>query len=1055
MLVLHGAWAEEGLTLWAEDSGAPARTASRAAVRPHPYAAAADALRETVAGLVEALDTAPAAPLPGSPADVAKADAVGLELRLPGSAGHPLPSPGLEPLADAPAVRSAAPRPWRVPACLFPPATAAALLPALRDAATGDVAQGPGLRHLIAVQEFADLLVGAGRLLPLLIDDPPSARWRPVLTGAEARHFRALTTALPPVARAHLPSPAPRADGLVFTALSALVDAAARARFGTRNRRGGPHWTRALTGEDARLDAPGGREAAAGDLADRLRAWYDAAHRQGERARLVFRLAEPDRDAEPAADTGAADADGRRQREQRAGERRGETWRVEFWVRSGTDPSLQLPLRDLWLGEGAAWLPDDVETAMLGDLGRAARHYPALGAALRELAPAEVTMGTGGAHAFIKDVAPRLDAAGFAIVLPHWAGRRALGLRLTTREQPPATGGGIGADELVDFSFDAVLGEEALDIEELAELARLKQPLVRLRGRWVEADPAHLRTALEFLRRRGRGTMRRGEAVRTVLSPEEPTTLPITGVDADGALGALLGGSTEQRIAPMPTPEGFTGALRPYQERGAAWLRFLGGLGLGAVLADDMGLGKTVQLLALLTGERARPHPGGRGSSPGPTLLICPVSLVGNWQREAARFAPSLRLHVHHGPDRPHGNGLARLLAGTDLVITTYGVVLRDAEELTAMPWHRVVCDEAQAIKNSGTRQARAVRGLPADTRIALTGTPVENNLGELWSIMEFANPGLLGSEAGFRRHAGRIERAHAAEGGEDTASGGADGGDGGAALLKRLTGPFILRRLKTDRSIISDLPEKLEMRTWCTLTPEQASLYKAAVDEMTERIDGAEGIQRKGLVLATMARLKQICNHPAQFLGDGSALAGRSGKLERLERLLAEATAEGDKALCFTQYTAFGDRLAPYLAARLGRPVLWLHGGTPRHRREEMTARFQDSAEPMVFLLSLKAAGTGLNLTAANHVVHIDRWWNPAVEDQATDRAFRIGQRRDVQVRKLICVGTLEERVDEMIERKKALAQSVVGTGEDWLTGLSTARLREVVRLAPEAVAQ
>src|SRR5690606_8865492 len=281
--------------------------------------------------------------------------------------------------------------------------------------------------------------------------------------------------------------------------------------------------------------------------------------------------------------------------------------------------------------------------------------------------------------------------------------------------------------------------------------------------------------------------------------------------------------------------------------------------------------------------------------------------------------------------------------------------------------------------------------------------------------------------------------------------------GEGGRAAdpLKRATGPFILRRVKTDRSIITDLPEKNEFRTWCTLTPEQATLYKAVVEEMTERLDEADGIRRKGLVLASMARLKQICNHPAQFLGDGSALAGRSGKLERLEGLLEEALAAGDRALCFTQYTELGHRLAPYLAARLGREVLWLHGGTPRARREEMVRRFQEAAEPTVFLLSLKAAGTGLTLTAANHVVHIDRWWNPAVEDQATDRAFRIGQRRDVQVRKLVCVGTLEERVDEMIERKKALAQSVVGTGEEWLTGLSTEELREVVRLAPEAVAR
>mgnify|MGYP001209298529 CR=1 FL=1 len=1020
MLVLHGIWdAADGdapLVLWGEDSTRSTRTASRARVRPHPYAMPEAALRDAIAG--------PAA----DGTKIAKARATELELHLPGSASHPLPSPGLGPVPEAPTVRQPRLRLWQVPALRIP--ADSALPAALRDVATGDTALGPGLRHLMAVQHFAEHLVTAGRLLPRIVGDPPEARWRPVLSGTDSDHFTALATALPPVARAHLEPDATDtgdAAAVVFAALCHLTDTTARSRLRSAPpRRARSGLTAALVSADARLGASGPTGEPADRLAARLREWHSRAQHPHQRARLLFRLVEPDPDT-PAADT-AAD----------------QRWRVEFWVRSGTDPSLQLCLADLWLGEGGAWLPDDVESAMLSDLARAARYYPAVQQELRELAPAAITTGAGGAYTFIRDIAPRLNAAGFAVVLPEWAGQRSLGLRLTAREQQSgARGGGIGPSDLVDVSFEAVLGDEHVDTDELAELARLKQPLVRLRGRWVEVDPAHLRTALDFLRRRGRGTMRRDEALRTAIGAQSTVPLPVAGVDADGALGALLSGTAEQRIAPMPTPAGFAGSLRPYQERGAAWLRFLGGLGLGAILADDMGLGKTVQLLALLTGER-----GGRpAASPGPTLLICPVSLVGNWQREAARFAPGLRVHVHHGPGRPRGNALARTAGAADLFVTTYGVVVRDSAELAAMPWHRVVCDEAQAIKNSTTRQARAVRELPADSRIALTGTPVENNLGELWSIMEFANPGLLGPEASFRRTiADRVEKA----------AGGAGGPQADAkstALLKRLTGPFILRRLKTDRSIISDLPDKHEIRTWCTLTPEQASLYKATVDDMAERIDDADGIQRKGLVLATMARLKQICNHPAQFLGDGSALAGRSGKLERLEGLLEEALAEGDKALCFTQYTALGDRLAPYLSARLGREVLWLHGATPRPRREELMRRFQESGEPMVFLLSLKAAGTGLNLTAATHVVHIDRWWNPAVEDQATDRAFRIGQRRDVQVRKLICVGTLEERVDEMIERKKALAESVVGTGEEWLTELSTDQLREVIRLAPEAV--
>jgi SNF2 family DNA or RNA helicase len=421
---------------------------------------------------------------------------------------------------------------------------------------------------------------------------------------------------------------------------------------------------------------------------------------------------------------------------------------------------------------------------------------------------------------------------------------------------------------------------------------------------------------------------------------------------------------------------------------------------------------------------------------------VCPMSLVGNWQREAERFTPDLKVHVHHGSDRLAGDDLAAAVADAGLVLTTYGVATRDREALGKIRWARVICDEAQNIKNAGTRQAQAVRAIPASSRIALTGTPVENRLSDLWSLMEFTSPGLLGSAEKFRqRFAIPIERA-----GDEDATG----------QLRRITGPFILRRLKTDKAIIADLPEKLEMKVWCNLTPEQASLYQATVDDMMERIEAAEpGIERRGLVLATMAKLKQVCNHPAHLLADGSRLDGRSGKLARLEEIGEEIVGAGEKALCFTQYAEFGHMLQPYLGARLGCEVPYLHGGTPKSKRDKMVADFQEGTGPAVFILSLKAGGTGLNLTAANHVIHVDRWWNPAVEDQATDRAFRIGQRKDVQVRKFVCVGTVEERIDAMIEEKKALADRIVGTGESWLTELSAADLREVISLTPEAVSQ
>ena len=758
-----------------------------------------------------------------------------------------------------------------------------------------------------------------------------------------------------------------------------------------------------LTSTDARVDVVTPRdETEAAALAAELDAWLDRARVPAGPVRTCFRLAEP---REPGEDP----------------------WRVEFALQSTEDPSLMIPAADAWAGQGVQGPGGDPVEELLAGLGAAARLFAELEEALREPAPVMLELDTPGAFRFLKETGPLLAAAGFGVLLPDWVRKARLGLKLTARSQTPSpvTGPRFGLGDLVDFRYDVAVGDQALDPAELAELARLKVPLVRLRGQWVELDEAHLKAALRFLERHPPGTMTAADAVTAGLGTNE---VPLVDVDADGWLGDLLSGQADRRLEPMAAPAGFAGTLRPYQERGLSWLCFLGGLGLGGILADDMGLGKTIQLLSLIAAQPS-----------GPTLLVCPMSLVGNWQREAARFTPDLRVHVHHGADRLDRAGA---LAEADLVITSYGVATRDRAALSTLTWARVVCDEAQNIKNHATKQARAVRALPAATRIALTGTPVENRLSELWSIMEFTNPGLLGPAERFREdYAIPIER---------------HGSDDAARALQRLTRPFVLRRLKTDRSIISDLPDKQEMKVWCNLTPEQASLYAATVADMLSRIeDAADDISRRGLVLATMAKLKQVCNHPAHLLGDGSRLPGRSGKLARLEEICDEIVAEGDKVLCFTQYAEFGRMLQPHLAARLGCPVLFLHGGTPKKQRDAMVEAFGLLEEPALFLLSLKAGGTGLNLTAASHVIHVDRWWNPAVEDQATDRAFRIGQQRNVQVRKFVCVGTVEERIDTMIEEKKALAERVVGTGESWLTELSVSELRDVLALSPDAVSE
>jgi len=511
---------------------------------------------------------------------------------------------------------------------------------------------------------------------------------------------------------------------------------------------------------------------------------------------------------------------------------------------------------------------------------------------------------------------------------------------------------------------------------------------------------------------------------------------------------------------PHPSPATLRAQLRGYQVEGLNWMWALHELGLGGILADDMGLGKTMQVLALLCRERediallagpgaaepaepaALPDPGDDARHrrllaahgideelrPGPTLLVCPMSVVGSWQREARTFAPHLAVHVHHGGDRIRDESFGEGAADVDLVITTYSLLARDLAVLQQVPWQRIVFDEAQHLKNRSTGVSRAARSLSARHRLALTGTPVENRLADLHSLMDVVNPGVLGPAAAFHEQiAAPIEN---------------DGDPSAVSRLRWVTAPFVLRRVKTDRAIISDLPEKIEMTSTVRLTPEQAGLYEALVAELMTEIDGAEQNQRRSLVTSTLTRLKQVCNHPAHYLGDGSGILRegqhRSGKLEHVDDLLEKAFDKGEKVLLFTQFTTFGHMLVPYWRERFGRDVPFLHGGVSKQDRDHMVAEFQSRPdEPGVMLLSLRAGGTGITLTAANHVVHLDRWWNPAVENQATDRAFRIGQRKDVQVRKLVSIGTVEERIDLVLSEKQGLADLTIAPGESWLADL------------------
>jgi non-specific serine/threonine protein kinase len=1022
--------------------------ASRREPRPHPFAAATADLATALArwGLNDEGDF----------------DAAPLTLSLPSTRHAPAASPFLLRDDDRGDTRlSGAPdglRTWNVPALLLRGQGAVTLLIAAGDAtherATGEIAVADDLRFLCELEKLALSRVAGGAVIPVLMrrDGTCVARWQRVETGAVPEYLQRLRSAMPPSLRAAEPEQAP--EDLLDGAFDGMLDTISRGALATwagrgqRDARGGSRrasreWWTAL--------ASGSGEIGADDIGlERARvaleSWSAPMREASARAfRLCLRLEPPaeDRTAEESAsDTPAESDDGE------------DTWRLEFLLQAMDDPTLLVAAADVWRTRGrvlsaAGRRLEDPQERLLEDLGRAMRLFVPMAEALREAAPTGLALDTGAAHAFLRDAAGALEQAGFGVLVPSWWGAASSRLGLQLRARPAlqdsrGSGSGIGVDAVCAYDWRIALGDETLTPAEFRRLARLKQPLLRVRGRWVELRSEDVEAALAAIGAEDDRTLTVGDVLRAGAGVAPSAGLPVVSVVAQGWLNELLANANGDRIRPATAPAAFEGVLRPYQERGLSWLAFLDRLGLGACLADDMGLGKTIQLLALLLAERdGAPRSLRRGSrsSVGPTLLVCPMSVVGNWQHEAARFAPSLRVHVHHGGERLTGGEFARRAARSDVVITTYALAARDRDILAGVKWWRVALDEAQNIKNSATRQAQALRSLTATRRVALTGTPVENRLAELWSILDFLNPGLLGSQRSFReRFATPIERY---------------GDDDRAAALRRITAPFILRRVKTDRSIIEDLPDRIDIKEYCNLTREQASLYQAVVDEMMRKIEQSEGIERRGLVLATMLRLKQVCNHPAHLMADDSSLEGRSGKLERLEEVLEEAVATGERALVFTQFAAWGHRLKSHLQRRLGREIAFLHGGTSRKDRDGMVARFQSGGGAAVLVLSLKAGGTGLNLTAANHVVHFDRWWNPAVEEQASDRAFRIGQTRNVQVRKFICAGTLEERIDEMIDRKKALAQRIVGAGEAWLTELSTEELKRVVALSADAVAE
>lgn len=1020
MIVLHAAASGGRLLVWGESSAeaSPARRRSRRRPKREgppalPHDAGEDLLRHSLAAATVATRTGLAHPVTAW---------------LPTKDGVPLASSGLVSDAADPDTRAPA-EPWTVTAIPMASSQSIALLRATagQPLIAPGIASGEDLRFWSMALRFAAALVADGRYVPGVVrqDGAFHARWTPLLEADHARGLARLAQAAPGSALAlAVGDEKPGPETLQVAAfVDAMVDQLVRGAAPPSPEREAPslhdRWLAALReaadtlpGTDAQLEA----------FAAQTRGWQRPV--TGAAAapfRLTLRLEEPEEDEPP-------------------------TWHLRYLLQSNADPSLLIPAEQAWRRGAlvARVMPEAGPNArehLLLSLGQAAALFPPLEPSLRAPAPEGLDLDTRGAHGFLTQGAPALEQAGFGVLLPSWWTRGGPRTRLTVTgvARPPRmqSESGLNLDALTKFDFQVSLGGEKLTREDLLALAAAKEPLVRVRGRWVHVTAEEIKAALDLWKRKGGPLTARDVIALSLGAPAAMGPLPLEGVQTTGWLDDLLKQlKGEAPLEQLPTPATFTGTLRPYQGRGFSWLHFLGRWGFGACLADDMGLGKTVQALALAL-HRKHQGPGG------PILLVCPTSVIANWQKEAARFTPDLRVLVHHGGGRARGGSFAAAVRAHDLVISSYALLHRDVEHLGEIEWAGVVLDEAQNVKNSETKQAKAARALRTSWRVALTGTPVENHVGDLWSLFEFLNPGLLGGEAEFKRDFFipiQAKRDAAAE-----------------ARLKHLTGPFVLRRLKTDRDIVPDLPEKMEMNVFCTLTREQASLYAAVVKDATAEVEAAtEAIERKGRVLAALSRLKQVCNHPAQFLGDHSRLPGRSGKLARLTEMLEEVLEVEERALVFTQFAVMGGLLKRHLQETFGREVLFLHGGVPRAQRDKMIERFQNDADaPPFFVLSLKAGGTGLNLERANHVFHYDRWWNPAVEDQATDRAFRIGQTRRVQVHKFVCAGTLEERIDELIARKRGLAERVVGTGEGWLTELSLDELRWVMALRPEAVAE
>ena len=1014
MIILHLSAYHMGLVAWAETDRFDASAAPQGR---HPFALNAAELRGHLMGAGLQMRSNPGT-----------AGRRTMLVSLPSVPGQPLPSKRLRNVPDP--GDAVAMGTWEIDALYPDDQEYAALMNAMlrHDDPAPHIQTGRDAKFWGFAMRFATNLARLQQFVPTVEQDKRAgyARWQPVLRGEDRAQFDRLAAAMPPSARAVTDANNPAHGHLgPRDALHTIIDITLDqiVRNGARDSQDAGDVTQqtpgiggdligALTRRDDRRMGP--NDNGMRRLRQRLSEWREPLENIAMApARLCIQLSPPDDDPEG-------------------------TWTLAHLLQARHDPGILKTAQDVWHGKNLDGMQENgfnLRRFMAREQRRLETLCPA--ATTEHLPggePADTPLDNEQVHRIITEHAADLADHEFRVLVPaDWA-RPDQDLRIEGTAKPAEAEGSTGLAglaALMDFDWSVALGEDTITAEEMDRIADAKMPLIKLRNGWLDATSERVREAVRRWRNRPADGTPAHAILAAVINPEDHgPDVTISAGDWLGEIARQL--ENREPVNPRPVPTSLRGELRPYQERGYGWLEWLTGWGLGACLADDMGLGKTITTLAVLLADQ-------EDGIDQPALVVCPTSLLGNWRREAERFAPSLGIHTHHGNNRARSAAQLWEMAGdARLIVTTYGTLQRDGNVLAETPWRTVVLDEAQNVKNPDSQRARAARELHGDRRIALTGTPVENHAGDLWAIMHFLNPGLLGTRERFRQRFTLPLRDT-----DDTET---------AETLHRITAPFALRRMKSDPEIAPDLPEKFENKVHCAITREQASLYSAVLRDLEERLEGATRIGRLGLIFQTTTRLKQICNHPAQLPGeDTDRIAGRSGKLARLLEMAEETRSSGQKSVVFTQYVQMGRILQNELERATGEYVPFLHGSVRPAERDRMVEAFQTDPGVSFIIVSVRAGGHGLNLTAATNVFHYDRWWNPAVEDQASDRAFRIGQTRDVQIHKMICLGTLEEKIDRIIDTKSELAERLVSSGDDWLGRLSNHDLRDVLTLTEE----